>query len=392
MLDLLARIEPSDRAALQHALTTHLRALSAPGPRNDRRVVAQVEAEVRADPGACLRFDPTGLATLEAAGRTFKAGRFETPRLGALRRRAEEAKAAATGSGGGSLRFFVLDGASPATDIGALQATAPEGSLFQVASQFNCLESPDACVADVADYLHDPTQGPRASISAFPGTFVRHYAAPAGDGTRIVQRTDGPQINLLEELCADGAASVTSGYLMTNNIPRPADFARALEERFDEIHTGLHDGVEVVLGHDWDGPVPGAPGLTIAHVLCSTVAAGGYSRVDPRDPAIQTIIRQLQRAAHLGALVSAAALGKSYAVLTLVGGGVFGNPVRVIWESILWALDAVRPLLHRDLCVAVNGYSLGRHVPRASLAEAAAARGGALIVFDRTSVSVGEAP
>jgi hypothetical protein len=136
--------------------------------------------------------------------------------------------------------------------------------------------------------------------------------------------------------------------------------------------------------------VPGAPDLTIAHVLCSTVAAGGYSRIDPRDPSIRTIIRQLQRAAHLGALTSAAALGKSYVLLTLVGGGVFGNPVPVIWESILWALDAVRPLLHRDLCVAVNGYNLGRAVPRTLLAEAAAARGGALVVFDRTSVAVGE--
>ena len=101
------------------------------------------------------------------------------------------------------------------------------------------------------------------------------------------------------------------------------------------------------------------------------------------------VVRQLQRAAHLGALLAAAALGKSYAVMTLVGGGVFGNPVPVIWESILWALEAVRPLLHRDLCVAVNGYSLGRHVPAALLEEAAAARGGALVVFDRRSVSVG---
>ena len=253
MLDLLARIDPSDRSALRAALTAHLHAVSAAGPRGDLGVVARVEAEVRADPGAHIRFDPTGLATLDAAGRTFKAGRFETPRLGELRRRAEDAK---TGSAGGALRFFVLDGASPATDIGALQATAPEGSLFQVASQFNCLDS----------------------------------------------------------------------------------------------------------------------------------------HLDRRDPAMQTIVRQLQRAAHLGALTSAAALGKSYAVLTLVGGGVFGNPVPVIWESILWALDAVRPLLHRDLCVALNGYNLERHVPRALLAEAAAARGGALVVFDRTSVLVGEAP
>ena len=196
----------------------------------------------------------------------------------------------------------------------------------------------------------------------------------------------------MEELCANGAATVTSGYLMMHNIRHRADFARALEDRFDEIHTGLHDDVEVVFGHNWNGPVPGAPDVTIAQVFSSSVAAGGYSHADPRDPTVQTIIRQLQRAAHLGALTAAAALGKSYVVLTLVGGGVFGNPAPVIWESILWAIDAVSPLLHRDLCVVLNGYNIGHQVPRARLAEAASARGGALVVFDRTSVSVVEAP
>jgi hypothetical protein len=390
MLDLLAGSDPSDLTALCDALTAHLHAVGGPGPRGDLRLIAQVEAEVRADPSRHIRIDRTGLATLEAAGRTFKAGHFETPRLGTLRRRAEEAKALAGGVGG-ALRFFVLDGASPATDIGALQATAPAGALFQVASQFNCLEAPDACITPVAEYVHDPTQGPRASVSALPGTFVRHYAAPAADGTRFVQKTNGPQINLLEELCANGAASVTSGYLMMHNIRRRADFARTLEDRFDEIHTGVHDGVEVVFGHNWNGPVPSAPDLTVAQVLSSGVAAGGYSHADPRDPTVQTIIRQLQRAAHLGALIAAAALGKSYAVLTLVGGGVFGNPVPVVWEAILWAIDAVRPLLHRDLCVVLNGYNVGHQVPRTLLADAAAARGGALVVFDRTNVSV-EAP
>jgi hypothetical protein len=259
MLDLLARSDPADRTSLHDALTAHLHAVSAPGPRGDLRLVAQVEADVSANPSERIRFDRTGLATLEAAGRAFKAGRFETPRLGALRGRAEQAKAGLAGGPGGALRFFVLDGASPATDIGALQATAPTGALFQVASQFNCLEAPDACITPVAEYVHDPTQGPRASISGFPGTFVRHYAAPASDGTRFVQRTNGPQINLLEELCADGAAVVTSGYLMMHNVRRRADFARALEDRFDEIHTGVHDEVEVVFGHNWNGPVPGAP-------------------------------------------------------------------------------------------------------------------------------------
>jgi hypothetical protein len=386
MLDVLATTPLSDRSALNEALTAHLRAVSTPAPRGNRGMVAEIEADVSAAPEGRIRFDGAGFATLEAAGRTFKAGRFETPRLGMLRERAEAAK----NKGKGKLKLFVLTGRSPATDIGALQAWAPPGSLFQVASQFNCLEAPDACIVPIADYFFDPTQGPRASISAVPGTFVRHYAAPRPDGSRFVQVTDGPQIDLLEELCSDGSAHVTNGYLLTNNVERPAAFARALEERFEDVRIGLHDGVEVVFGHNWDGRVPGAPGVTVAQAFCSTLAGGGYSRIEAGEPTTQTILRQLQRAAYLGTLTAAAVLGKSHAVLTLIGGGAFGNPVGVIWEAILWAADAVRPLLHRDLCVLVNGFDLGNRMRRDVLARAADDRAGALVEFTSTSVSVAQ--
>jgi hypothetical protein len=389
MFHLFAQVDAPDPALLRDALTAHLHAVFAPATHGDRTLVARVEKEVRVNPAAHLRFDDAGHGTLSAAGHTFHAGRFETPRLGELRRQAVEARRRA-GDPDAELRFFVLDGASPATDIGALQATAPPGSLFQVASQFNCLEAPSAFVTPVASYFDDPTQGPRASISAFPGTLVRHYAAPAPDGMRFIQRTDGPQLNLLDAVCATGAACVRNGYLTTQNIPCPAAFAEALEAHFDELRAGVHDAVEVVFGYDWDGPVPGAPHHRIAQVLSSTIAAGGYGRLDAAEPAMSAVVRQLQRAAYFGALLAAAVLGKSYAVLTPVGGGVFGNPMPLIWESMLWAMDAVRPLLHRGLVVVVNGYNLGRRVPADVLREVAAARGGTLVMFEGTSVSVAE--
>ena len=384
MLDLLARIDLSDSSALHDLRTSYLRPVSMLGSGQSTGLVAVVEAEVRDNPDEHIRVDSTGLATLEAAGRTFKAGRFETPRLGDLWLRAERVKEAKTVGTGGKLRFFVLVGRSPVNEIGTLQASAPEGSLFQLASQFNCLEAPnEKGIVDIARYIGDDTHGPRAAWSAFPGEFVRHYSAPMRDGTRIVQTTDGPQINLLEDLCADGAASVKNGYLITPNIDRSAEFARALEDRFDDIRVGLHDGIEVVFGNDWDGPVPRAPNHTIAQVLCSTVAGGTYSGLDPTrpyHPDILAIIRHLQRAAHYSTLLAAVALGKSYAVLAPIGGGEFKNPVNEIWESVLWAVDAVRPLLHRDLCVVFNARSFA--VSEKTLEEGARARGGALVVLD----------
>ncbi|MFO0755624.1 MAG: hypothetical protein U0359_04000 [Byssovorax sp.] len=280
--------------------------------------------------------------------------------------------------------------AEPLTDIGALQAAAPPGSLFQVASQFNCLEAPDACIVDVADYFHDPTQGPRASISAFPGTLLRHYAAPGSreqSGARFVQREEGPQLNLLSAVCEAGTAEVRCGYLLTSNILRPDRFAALLTERADELRVGLHDGVEVVLGGDWDRAVLASPRPRIAQVFTSSVAAGGYSALDTRDPSFGAIVRGLQRAAHEGALLAAASIGASFAVMTLIGGGVFGNPVPLVYRSILAAIDAVRPLLHRDLTVVLNGFSIGQRVPHAELKKDAETRGGRLLVFTPDSVN-----
>lgn len=384
MLDLLDGYDGS--AAAQERVEDgirerHAAAIASKGC-GDRSLVGRAEAEVKADPRRCIRINDTDEATVYAAGRSFRAGRLDTPTLSALATRALATRERA-GRPAAALRLWVLDGASPVTDIGALQASAAPGSLFQVASQFNCLESPGAFVTDVASYLHDPTQGPRASISAFPGTLVRHYAAPAPEGGRFVQTTDGRQIELLAGLTEPGVAAVRNGYLRAPDIADPAAFARALEDRFDAIRVGVHDGVEVVLGHDWDGAVDAAPHRTIAQVLTSTIAAGMYGDLDEGDRAFVTICRQLQRAAYLGTLLAAATLGKERVGLTLIGGGVFANPIEIIWDAILWAADQARAVLHRDLVVVVNGRNLGEQLPPHQLRAAAASRGGGLLRLDR---------
>ena len=385
----LSQFDPSDTQSLREALEAHLRGIQR-APRGDGDLVFRMEEAVRRDPSACFVFDAEGHATLTADGRSFHAGRFETPSIADLRQRARQARVHAAHSAQRTpvLRFHVVDGASPATDVGALQASAPPESLFQVASQFNCLEAPSPTMVPVFDYFEDPTQGPRASISGFPGTLLRHYAAPGDHGARFVQRNDGPQVNLVEAACSPDIAVVLGGYLTPDAIRVPNAFARAVEERFDDLRVGVHDGIEVVFGHDWLGPVSSTPRPLIAHVLTSTLAAGLYGRVGAADAEMLSIIRQLQRAAYAGTLLAAASLGRSYVVLTLIGGGVFGNPVAIIWESMLWAIDLVAPLIHRDMCVILNGYSLSGRLSLRELHEAASARGGTLSVFDEDSVKV----
>ena len=72
------------------------------------------------------------------------------------------------------------------------------------------------------------------------------------------------------------------------------------------------------------------------------------------------------------------------AVLTLIGGGVFGNPIPLIWDAIRWATAETEPLLSRDLDVIVNGRNLGGHVPRETILAGVRERGGALLAFPRT--------
>jgi hypothetical protein len=373
------------RSAVAAGLDDHLRAAIASNGRGDAAQVERAEAEVAADPARTIRFDASGAATVTAAGRSYQGGRFEVLRLCELRGRALALRACA-GRPAAGRRLWIFDGASPATDIGALQATAAPGSLFQVASQFNCLEAPGSFVTPVADYLHDPTQGPRASISAFPATLVRHYAAPGTGGTRFVQRTGGPQLDLLADVCDPGVAAVRSGYLRATDIAQPTAFARALEDRFEAIAVGVHDGAEVVLGADWTGGVDGAPHRTIAQVLTSTIAGGMYGDLG-EEAAAAVIYRQLQRAAYLGTLLAAAALGKRRVALTLIGGGVFANPIAAIWDAILWASDQVVAFLHAELSIIVNGRNLGAELPPAELRTAARARGGDLVRFDHSGAA-----
>lgn len=326
---------------------------------DSREQVAAIEAHVAASGADVFRFDRHGFATLRHQRHAFHCGRFTTPTL------AELAKAAWRPR---RLRLVVLGGASPLLDIGSLQAWSAKGTLFQVASQFNALESPGPYLPPIADYYFDPTQGPRASISAFPGTLLRQYAAPGPRGHRFAQQTGGKQIDLLRD--AIGAGQVEEGYLLGEAIrPRGGSAADAdgvverLESRFRKIRIGLHESVEVRFGHDWHGAVP-TRRPRIDQVFTSTIAGGQYgAEALLGRRRFERVAETLLRAAYLGTLRSAIALDRDRVVLTLIGGGVFGNPLPLIWRSILWAASECErenetrsgmALPERDLEVHVN--------------------------------------
>jgi len=133
-------------------------------------------------------------------------------------------------------------------------------------------------LVDVADYQHDPTQGPRAALSAFPATLVRHYAAPDGQGGRFTQ-SPKHQIDLLTEALPTNLGRVNNGYLQASRIRDLGAAAAAVEQNFNQIRVGVHDDAQVVLGYSWGGAVEGEP--RIAQVFTSTLAVGGYGQGEP---------------------------------------------------------------------------------------------------------------
>jgi hypothetical protein len=362
-------------SALWDALSERLPGLRRPAvtrglSRDDvAAVLGQIEAAVARDVARAFVWGDDGSARLTVAGRTHRAGRFAIPTIGELEGRVRHR------AKNGRVTLSVVLGAHPLTDVGALQAMAGPGTLFQVASQFNCLEAPGPYLVPIADYVDDNTQGPRAAVSAYPGTFLRHYAAPAHEGTRFTQ-TSTRQINLLADALPPDVAVVDGGYLRAGSTADPQALQHTLEAGFDRIRVGVHDEVDVVFGGNWGGPVAtDAP--TIAQVCTSTMALGMYSRAagDAFDGACSVLLR----AAYLGTLLAALDLGKQAVVLTLIGGGAFGNSLRSIWDALQWAVDQAADLAPSDLAVVLNARVMGSEVPRVEVAGAVGARNGAIV-------------
>ena len=87
----------------------------------------------------------------------------------------------------------------------------------------------------------------------------------------------------------------------------------------------------------------------------------------------------LLRAAYLGTLLAALDLRKHAVVLTLIGGGAFGNSLRSIWDAMVWAVDRVNAFAPSELIVMVNARGMGSGIPSDEVVEVARARHGIVV-------------
>lgn len=223
------------------------------------------------------------------------------------------------------------------------------GALFQVASQFNLLEmvDPDITPEDgVTRYQHDHTQGPACAIAAGAATIYRNYFVPAEGG---LGQTSSRQLNGLIDVGAALAAAVDlpvrqlwnlkNGYALCSQMGLDAISKHLgsitpsqLDDLRGKLRVGLHSDVEVT-----DAPGPNRP--VVSQVFCSAlpVAYSGLSR-GPWAPFASLILEAAYEATMWSAVLNARRGASNVVLLTLLGGGAFGND-----EA--WILAALRRAL-----------------------------------------------
>jgi hypothetical protein len=264
-------------------------------------------------------------------GRWMRCGEFEAPSLGELRHR--QKTAATTTSGSLQVREVVAD-------IGAMHADpANAGALFQVASQFNTLEMATQFAtpeAGIDGYENDHTQGPACAIACGAGTIYRNYLMPIDGG---IGQTANRQLNCLADL-VDGLevdVDMLNGYALPTAAQLDAankSILDASDADRDALLARLRIGVQ------WNTEVTVAPtGHTVTQAFCSATPVGYSDHSTARwEPLARIVLDAAYEATLTAAALNAAATGNHTVYLTLIGGGVFGNPLP-------WILDALQRAL-----------------------------------------------
>ena len=224
-------------------------------------------------------------------------------------------------------------------DVAHLQTQAEENTLFQVASNFNCAEVPHKKIqmdngSFVSNLAIDHTQGPAACASAPISSITRIHApffnpeTPAQTWGQTIDR----QIELLGHPLVSPHFPVENGKLIFHGI-EPKKYNE--EKLFPQIRIGLHKRVRAYFGHRHPPFMEKS-----VHPPCIDqvfVSALNQNALLPYPEHIgpKTII--LLRAAYQGTYLCAALSKNPVLVLTLIGGGSFGNPPHKVAQAIAHA-------------------------------------------------------
>ena len=294
--------------------------------------------------------------TSRVNGRALVYGRLETPTLAELRQRVPSGRQQ---PGKLTLREQVADIRDLHTD------RRNAGALFQVASQFNLLEMASPAVtpeAGVGIYETDHTQGPACAIAAGAGTIYRNYFVPVRGQ---FGQSSANQIDCLADMGQrlgndDGRLwRMQNGYaLVTERGLR--EIAHRLQAADEPARDQI--GQRLRIGMQWQTQVTlNGCAHKVSQAYCSALpVAYGYHPAPLWEPFARLVLEAAYEATVCAAILNLRDNGDNRLFLTLLGGGVFGNEIG-------WIMDSLQRALQRyeewPLDVAIISYGASnRHV------------------------------
>lgn len=245
--------------------------------------------------------------------------------------------------GGGTLNIIHGHGRKSGTRLSNVLETQAEpdfdGATFLAASNFNCLEfvSGRQTAADgVTNYIYDQTQGPYTALAAGPAAVYRNYFIKHSSG-KIGQLEE--EVQLLKDTPLN--AYVTHGYPFINEKT-----VSALKETgFDwsdlsKYYVGVHSNCEVTTKQVRDRGTFAEVANQMVHQVYA--AAFNFAGSVSSDEYMIEVAKNLLKAEYQATVLAAwensirypDRAGSKKLVLTLLGGGVFANPVGIVCEAI----------------------------------------------------------
>ena len=281
-----------------------------------------------------------------ATGQSYGIGRLELPALAELRHRAESGRPVP-----GRRQVSIVQG--EARQLHGQPEYA--GSLIQVASQFNLLEMVSENVSPeqgVTRYVNDRTQGPACAIAAGAATIYRNYFAPVGEaaGQTSTHQLDG-FASLGEALAqavgrpAESLWSMRNGYSMfkpgavgtISQCLHTLD-SKAIDELRCKLRIGLHWDVEVTDGDALPRP-------QVSQAFCSALPVSYNHRAgasaDDWKPFASLVLEAAYEGTLWAAVANAQRHGSKTVLLTMLGGGAFGNDEAWIHAAMRRAIETV---------------------------------------------------
>lgn len=238
-------------------------------------------------------------------------------------------------------------------------------SLFQVASQFNCLEMVDPSVTPedgVLRYEHDNTQGPACAIAAGAATIYRNYLI---DSNGKIGQSANKQLDCSNELkhklaedmgvepnslwgMKNGYAIFTNDSLLALHKYLTSCDPNTLASYKDSLRIGLQTGASVT-------DIKAQQNQLVSQAFSSALPIS-YHQIDEVElwgPITRLILCATYRLTLNLAVLNRLRTGNRKVFLTLVGCGAFQNPKHWVYKAVM---DEIKLVINADLDIHIVSY------------------------------------